>query len=31
MFLIKTLIVLMASGFIEGFDLGIITFANLYV
>lgn len=31
MFLFKTLFVLMTSGFIEGFDLGIITFANLYV
>ena len=29
-FLLKVVIILTASGFIEGYDLGIITFANLY-
>ena len=31
MFLLKSLLVLMSSGFVEGYDLGLITFANLYV
>ena len=31
MFMFKALLCLMTSGFIEGYDLGIITFANLYV
>ena len=30
MFMLKSLICLMTSGFIEGYDLGIITFANVY-
>jgi MFS family permease len=29
--MLKSLLVLMTSGFIEGYDLGMITFANLYL
>jgi len=29
--MLKSLLVLMTSGFIEGYDLGMITFANIYL
>ncbi len=31
MFMLKSLLVLMLSAIVEGYDLGVITFANLYV